>query len=331
MAVVGFFAFVIWLAVQGFLLSYLFGYDVDAADEDDVKFAMGCGAVIIFLIGGIVLIVGSILDAKGILPRNGDGDFEEFVIKWLIISYGGLLAVSVIACLVKVTFSDQFRAVGTIMLCAIALLVLWGIAFLVGNILSGELIPDSAVDGNINGYIFKRGGVAVACILCILTIVRLIRATLPGDQNNSASESTNTPPPPPIHRERKSCPTYKFWIGNSKEGAPDGFYTDVSSARPIGQVGNKNGHIGCYAFGGHNVSRCWCVWIHRSTPDTFDAPSVIFRDGEIRSYQRYSGVSSLLATYGDGEIRRNNKLVAVYEGPDTGGAATAALLFGWVW
>ena len=32
--------------------------------------------------------------------------------------------------------------------------------------------------------------------------------------------------------------------------------------------------------------------------------------------------------YGDGEIRKNVQLIGVYDGPDAGGAATAAPVFG---
>ncbi len=325
MAVIGVFLLFIWIVVQGVLLSYLFGWDTD---YDGIK-AVGCSLFFIFLIGGIVALIGSILDAKGILPRNGDGNFDDFIIKWPIISYGSFLVVLVIACLVKAAFDNQFGVAGFIGGCTGAILVLWGIAFIVGNVLSGEeFIHDSAVDGNINGYIFKRGGVAVVSILGILTIVRLIRTALPGGRDSGASVSTAKPQTRPIHRERESCPTYKFWIGDSKEKAPRARYTDVSSARPIGQVRNRNGHLGCYAFGGHDFPQYWGVWVYRTTPDTFDAPSVIFKDGEIYSCRGHRG--ALLATYGNGEIWRNNKLIGVYDGPDTGGAATAALLFNWV-
>ena len=329
-AVVGVCVLFFWMVFQAALLGHLFGWDTDYVG---IK-ALG-SLFFVLLIGVIVVIVGGILDAKGILPRNGDGNVDEFRIKWLIISYVGLLAVSVIACLVKAALDKQFAAVGFIGTisfiggCTVVILVLWGIAFLVGNILSAEkIIPDSAVDGNINGYIFKRGGMAVVSILGILTIVRLIRTALPGGRNSGASGSGDKPPTRPIHRERKSCPTYKFWIGDSKEKAPRARYTDVSSARPIGQVRNRNGHLGCYAFGGHDFPQYWGVWIDRTTPDTTDAPSVIFKDGEIYSCQGRR--EALLATYGNGEIWRNNKLIGVYDGPDTGGAATAALLFDWV-
>ncbi len=33
--------------------------------------------------------------------------------------------------------------------------------------------------------------------------------------------------------------------------------------------------------------------------------------------------------YGDGEIRKNGQLIAAYDDPEAGGAATAVLVFGW--
>ena len=85
--------------------------------------------------------------------------------------------------------------------------------------------------------------------------------------------------------------------------------------------GNKN-HIGRYTF--DRECRKWVVYSNL-TPRYKD-PCIFFEAGNI--YKK-EGYLRLLATYGGGNIRKDGKIIAVYDGAGIGAAAAAALLFKW--
>ena len=119
---------------------------------------------------------------------------------------------------------------------------------------------------------------------------------------------------------------YILCKGSSLNNAPAAYYTAPSGIYSIGHIYDQRKHIGCYAFDGYGCCRNWGVYPNRNIPDTYNSPDVVVDNGSIY-YNGWALV--LIATYRNGEIRKNGRLIAVYDGPDAGGGAAAALVFGW--
>ena len=122
---------------------------------------------------------------------------------------------------------------------------------------------------------------------------------------------------------------YIFCKGDSLNNAPAAYYTEPGERYSIGHIyrsSDCNSHIGCYAFNRYCCCGKWGVYCNRRIPATDDSPRVIFDNGKI---YRNGWTPTLIACYGNGEIWKNGRLIAVYDGPDAGGAAAAALVFGW--
>ena len=119
---------------------------------------------------------------------------------------------------------------------------------------------------------------------------------------------------------------YIFCRGTSLNNPPAGYYTAPRNRYSTGHIYGQHRHIGCYAFNKYGCGGRWGVYPHRNIPDTYDSPDVVFSNGRI---YHNGWALSVIACYGNGEIWKNNQLIGVYDGPDAGGAATAALVFGW--
>lgn len=119
---------------------------------------------------------------------------------------------------------------------------------------------------------------------------------------------------------------YILCRGTSLNNPPTGYYTAPRGYHTTGDIYSQHRHIGCYAHNKYGCGGKWGVYPNRNIPDTYDSPRVVFDNGTI---YHNGWALSVIAYYGNGEIWKNNQLIAVYDGPDAGGAATAVLVFGW--
>lgn len=147
---------------------------------------------------------------------------------------------------------------------------------------------------------------------------------------------------------------YGFWIGTSKEGKPDGYFT-YSQYKPFyprsGSVYKNDGctHICNYYFSellpisDKMPGKKRNVFYSKAPQTKYFFPKAtkicingvddgtLFHGSRSLYIHRYTNPPKVcfLATSSAGKITKNGQVIAVYYGPDEGAAAAAAIFFKW--